>query len=176
MILEDYSKNVISDEGHQLNFDVSNRVEVAKSEGSGFKDLFEEFVRYKGYCADDDDIPSSPRHDQMKYASSVDFFGKDKPNHFPKPGAKNENLYHVHVFDGKTDAQLDKWIDKPQRQRSSNTLLFYSYFFHNGIYHFFILQFISNAEGDAHEYQRDNEKMNVVIQCAKEYRELITVS
>lgn len=174
MILGDYRSEVISDEGHRLQFDVSDRVKIAESDKKGFEELFEEFIRYKGFCADDGDIPAPLEHDQKEYASSVDNFGKDKPNHFPKPDAKIEKLHHVHVYDGKTDAQLDKWIEKPQNQRVCDTLLFYSYFQYDDVHHFFILQFVTDPDG--HKYQKDDEKMSVVVQCAKEYRKSITTS
>lgn len=163
-----YNTKTTSEDGHELVIDVDSRIGIPVEIEEGFKELFDEFVAYKTESADLGNIPCPSEETQKEYLSITDVFGKDKQNHFPKPDAKRENLHHVHVFDGETDEDLAKWNAKQQIRRSCDTLLFYSYFEHNEIHYFYVLQFILDPEG--HDFQKDNAEMKALIDYAEEYR------
>jgi len=163
-----FHRQSTSEEGHQLVFDVDALLALSPDTLPGFQKAYSEFIDYKTESADLGNIPAPENHIQMEYASVVDLFGKDKPNHFPKPGAKKEKLHHVHVFDGKTDQELDAWVSKAQSRRVCDTLLFYSYFEFQGIHHFFILQFVLDPDG--HDFQNEDGNMKNLVERASAYR------
>lgn len=171
MIDNPRSISATSEDGHQLTFNIDECVEIAEHAMDNFKSLIDRFVEYKTESADLGNIPAPSDGVQMEYLSLVDVFGKDKPNHFPKPDAKNENLHHVHVFDGTTEFEIDQWINKEQIKRVCDTLLFYSYFEHDEIHHFNVLQFIEDPNG--HDYQKNNDEMKKILEYATTYRESI---
>lgn len=168
---EVFLRNVISDDGHRLVFDVSRTISHRMGSAGGFTELYEEFIDYKMQSADLGNLPAPDMSVQMEYLTIVDFFGKDKPNHFPKPAVKNEQIHHVHVFDGHTDTELNSWLARAQSRRSSDTLLFYSYFQWNGIHHFYVLELAEDPEG--HSFQKNEIKMAAIIRMAVEYRKRV---
>lgn len=161
-------RRVTSVDGHQLVFNVSQTLSYIISRVGGFTDLYNEFIHYKTQSADLGNLPVPDRSVQMEYLTIVDAFGKDKPNHFPKPGAKNEQLHHLHVFDGNTDNELNRWLSRTQSRRSSDTLLFYSFFEWQDCYYFYVLEFVESPEG--HDFQSDQVQMAVIVQRASQYR------
>ncbi len=157
-----------------LIFDVDPLLEVPESELGGFLRIYEEFIDYKTQSADLGNIPCPSEDTQKDFLSLVDFFGKDKPNEFPKPAAKIHGLHHVHIFDGSNDRELTKWIGKYQIQRVCDTLLFYSYFLFEDIHYFYVLQFVGDPDG--HSFQQDVEKMGFLIERIKQYKKIVEES
>lgn len=154
-----------------LVFDIDPMLDVPEAELEGFKSIYNEFIDYKTQSADLGNLPCPSEETQKDYASLVDFFGKDKPNEFPKPAAKYQGLHHVHVFDGSTDRELSRWVGKFQIQRVCDTLLFYSYFVYQEKHYFYILQYVGDPDG--HSFQQDVKEMGNLIERIKQYKETI---
>jgi len=168
----DYSRNELSTEKHvELIFNASHSVIPIHVSNQGFLEIYEEFISYKKISADLGNIPIPPEHIQKEYCSAVDLFGKEKPNHFPRLNAKKEKIHHLHVFDGKTDAELENWSSKQQSRRSCDTLIFYSYFEHDDKFYFYILKFIESPKG--HEFQSNSQEMLQITNEAEKYRQSI---
>ncbi|WP_087024462.1 type II toxin-antitoxin system YafO family toxin [Thaumasiovibrio subtropicus] len=166
---EIYLKETVSeDDGHKLVFNVNPSLIVEAEQQDAFNDLYSDFIEYKTESADLGNIPCPDEDVQKDHCSFVDIFGKDKPNEFPKPDAGIENLHHVHIFDGETEFEYDKWINKAQIRRVCDTLLFYSYFQFKDVHYFYVLNFVLDPQG--HEFQKDEEAMRIIIGRAEQYR------
>lgn len=159
-------------DGHELIFAVDAELDISDERYGDFQDIYADFIEYKTISADFGNIPCPPNDVQMEFLSAVDLFGKDKPNHFPKPLAKQEKLHHLHVFDGTNDWSIRRWKKSEQSKRSSDSLLFYSYFKYESVHHFFILEFIRAPKG--HDFQSDEDAMEILAERAKGYRLHIT--
>lgn len=163
-----YHKETTSEDGHKLVFNVDSSLKITPELEDGFNELYEDFIEYKTEGADFGNVPCPSEDVQKDHLALVDLFGKDKPNEFPKPDAGKENLHHVHIFDGETEYEFEKWAEKAQIRRVCDTLLFYSYFKFEGVHHFYILNFVLDPDG--HDFQKDEEAMKILIGFAENYR------
>ncbi|WP_102315759.1 type II toxin-antitoxin system YafO family toxin [Vibrio cyclitrophicus] len=165
---ENYYKEITSEHDHKLVFNVDSNLKITPELEESFNELYEDFKEYKTESADLGNVPCPSEDVQKEHLSAVDTIGKDKPNEFPKPDASKENLHHVHIFDGETEYEFNKWADKAQIRRVCDTLLFYSYFNFEGVHYFYVLNFVLDPEG--HDFQKDNEAMGIIIGFAEKYR------
>ncbi|WP_165587254.1 type II toxin-antitoxin system YafO family toxin [Enterobacter hormaechei] len=157
-----------SDDGHELVFAVDAELDISDERLTDFQDIYNDFIEYKSVSADFGNLPRPPDHVQMEFLTAVDLFGKDLPNFFPKPIAKREQLHHLHVFDGTNDWSVNRWKQSEQSKRSSDSLLFYSYFEHKNVHYFYILKFIQAPDG--HAFQSEENTTGTLSKRAAVYR------
>ncbi|PNH81359.1 type II toxin-antitoxin system YafO family toxin [Vibrio diazotrophicus] len=154
------------EESNSLVFTLDHNLDVTDK----LDEIYKEFIEYK-CSSSDDEMPAPSIDDQKDYEPQNSFFGKDTQNYFPKPKVQNENIYHVHVFDG--SRSWDVWDIKEQYYRVCDTLLFYSSFLKDEIRYFHVLDFLYNPEGDdkSHNKMKDDTYMQALADKAELYRE-----
>ncbi|AYY47160.1 hypothetical protein GFB57_25125 (plasmid) [Citrobacter sp. S39] len=157
-----------SGDGHKLVFAVDAKLDIPEERLNDFQDIYKDFIEYKTISADLGNIPRPQDHVQMEFLTAVDLFGKDLPNFFPKPIAKREKLHHLHVFDGTNDWDINRWKQSEQSKRSSDSLMFYSYFEHQNVHYFYVLKFIE--EPDGHSFQSEENTKGTLSKRAEGYR------
>jgi len=130
---------------------------------SDFKEVFEKFCYYKEN-SEPHEHPSPRRHAQETYESLSPLFGRDR---FDKkyPEASNQNIQHLHVKQPHSKWDFLDGSAKTQWECTSDSYLVYSYFEHNGIHHYFVLEFYK-SESHA-QYEQD---VQIFIHEAEQYR------
>lgn len=136
------------------------------STDADFTPFIQEFDAYKR----NSDRHSAPtRQEQEEYASISPLFGRDRRNvDTEEPFLQaQETLSHLHnrqddsVWTDEEGDPLSQW------ECTSDSYLIYSYFVHNGIRYYYIVDFIDN---DAHANWDNEEAKLMWIQEAKDYR------
>ncbi|EJG2227910.1 type II toxin-antitoxin system YafO family toxin [Vibrio alginolyticus] len=155
-------------ESHSLVFTLDAKLD----DGKALTKVYTDFIDYK-CSSSDEDMPAPSEDIQKDYEPQNSFFGKDTANRFPKPKVANENIYHVHVFDGSRSWNI--WEAKEQFYRVCDTLLFYSSFLKSNTRYFHILDFLYNPDGDnkSHQKMKDDIYMQALADRAELYRKSI---
>lgn len=133
-----------------------------------FLPFFQEFERYKRSC-DETDHPRPGTSLQKLYQPISLLFGRDRANvDEERPFCqRQEGLSHLH-----TRQEDSVWEDGAgdtlvQWECCSNSYIIYSYFVHNLIRYYFVVDFIDN---DAHANWENQEAIQMWIADAKTYR------
>lgn len=129
-----------------------------------FIDIFEEFCYYKEN-SDSHEHPSPTRYTQETYECLSPLFGRDR---FDKkyPEASNQNIQHLHVKQANSNWDFPNGSAKAQWECTSDSYLVYSYFKHNDIHHYFVIEFYKS--GGHAQYEQD---VQIFIHEAEQYRQ-----
>lgn len=124
--------------------------EALNSKGSDFTTVYNEFIDYKISSNASEELPAPEANVQKDYPCVNELFGKDKPNapHSKLSKAHSQeqiqhNIHHLHTFDG--SRSFPKWQVNKQWLNVSNTFVIYSFFKHNGILYFYVLDLVQDT-------------------------------
>lgn len=128
-----------------------------------FQEIFEEFCYYKEN-SEPNEHPSPRRYTQEIYESLSPLFGRDR---FDKkyPEASNQNIQHLHVKQPHSKWDLMAGSAKPQWECTSDSYLVYSYFKHQDVHYYFVIEFYKSKSHA--QYEHDVE---IFIHEAEQYR------
>jgi len=124
--------------------------------------IFEEFRVYKESSADDEHAAPT-RHVQENYCCIVPLFGRDR---FDKENrdARSEDIQHLHIREDHSiwedeEGLLSQWYC------TSDRYLVYSYFLHEGIHHYYIIELYNSSS-----HLQYVEDVRSFVEDAKAYR------
>lgn len=132
-----------------------------------FEQILEDFKFYKRN-SNPQEHPRPANHFQKKYDSVSYYFGRDKFD-TRHAQARKEEIQHVHYREQNSNWENSNGNPKSQWQCTSNTYLVYSYFYHDNINYYYLIDFINkSAHNDDNAIYR--ESITTYLDKALAYR------
>ncbi|EIW9313087.1 MULTISPECIES: type II toxin-antitoxin system YafO family toxin [Klebsiella] len=133
-----------------------------------FLPFYQEFEEYKRK-SDDTEQPRPSNKMQQSYASISGLFGRDRANvDEARPFyQRQEGLGHLHVRQEDSVWEDESGDPLIQWKCTSNSYIIYSYFVHNLVRYYFVVDFIDD---EAHANWDNQEAIQMWIADAKAYR------